>query len=148
MYHNILIATDGSELADKAVDHGISLAKEVGASVIFVTVTERWSAIDMVEQAELGDADPIGRYQELAAESALRILDAAKSLAERTGVGVDAVHMENRVPAQGIIAAADENDCDLIVMASHGRRGFERIVLGSQTVEVLAYSKIPVLVLR
>lgn len=146
MYRKVLIATDGSELGSLAVDHGVALAKTVGASVIFVTVTERWTPINVVEFAERGDPDPVGRYMELSTQSARRILAAASDIAQAAGVECETLHVHDNVPAQGIIAAA--NDCDLIVMASHGRRGISRLVLGSQASEVLAYSKIPVLVLR
>ena len=81
MYRNILIATDGSELAGKAEDHGILLAKEMGASVIFVTVTESWSPREMVEENERGNLDPIGRFEDAARRSAQRILAAAKTSA-------------------------------------------------------------------
>ena len=148
MYRKILIAADGSELANKAVGHGVKLAKEVGASVIFVTVTERWSAIQMVEEAETGSSDPIGRYEGLATKSAQNILAAAKTTAESNGVACETLHVPDGLPAEAIVATANEKGCDLIVMASHGRRGLSRLVLGSQTAEVLAYSKVPVLVLR
>jgi nucleotide-binding universal stress UspA family protein len=148
MYRKILIATDGSELASKAVDHGVMLAKGVGAAVIFVTATERWSAIHMAEEGERGDADPIGRYEDLAARSAQTVLAAAKTTAESAGVACETLHVPDGLPAEAIVATANEKGCDLIVMASHGRRGLNRLVLGSQTAEVLAYSKVPVLVLR
>lgn len=149
MYRKILIATDGSELAGKAVDHGIMLAKGTGASVIFVTVTEIWSAIEMAADAtNKGVSNSLEKYEEMAASAAQRILAAAKTAAQRAGVECDVIHVRDSAPAEGIIATANEKGCDLIVMASHGRRGLNRIVLGSQTVEVLSYSKIPVLVLR
>ena len=148
MYRNILIATDGSELASKAVEQGVALAKTLGAAVIFVTVTEKLSALDMAEQAGLGDPDPIGRYRELTDRTAEAILAAAKAVGEKAGVSMTAVHVGDSVAAEGIISVAEKENCDLIVMASHGRRGLNRLMLGSQTSEVLAHSKVPVLVLR
>jgi nucleotide-binding universal stress UspA family protein len=149
MYRNILIATDGSDLASKAVDHGVMLAKGVGASVIFVTVTEIWSAIELAADAvNKVISNPMERYEEMAAKSAQKILAAAKTAAQGAGIECETLHMPDRAPAEGIIATANEKGCDLIVMASHGRRGLNRLVLGSQTAEVLAYSKVPVLVLR
>lgn len=148
MYSNILIATDGSELASKAVEHGVLLAKEMGASVIFVTVTENWSPKEMVEEGERGNLDPIGRFEDAATRSAQRILAAAEASAQGAGIECEALHVRDRVPAEGIVDIAQEKACDLIVMASHGRRGINRLVSGSQTTEVLAYSKVPVLVLR
>ena len=148
MYRNILIATDGSDLASKGVDHGITLAKEMGASVIIVTVTELWSAIEMAGESIRGTSHPMERYEDVADASAQKILAAAKAVAKGAGVQCETLHVRDRVPAEGIIATANDKDCDLIVMTSHGRRGLNRMLLGSQTAEVLAYSKVPVLVLR
>lgn len=148
MYRNILIATDGSDLASKAVDHGVMLAKGMGASVVFVTVTENWSAIAMGAESTQGMSNPIESYEAMAAKRAQNILAAAKNTAEDAGIECETLHVPDRAPAEGIIETANEKGCDLIVMASHGRRGLNRFVLGSQTTEVLAYSKVPVLVLR
>jgi len=149
MYRKILIATDGSDLASKAIDHGISLAKATGASVIFVTVTEIWSAIEMAADAiNMATSNSLEKYEEAAAHSAQKILAAARAKAQDAGIECETIHVPDRAPAEGIIATTDAQGCDLIVMASHGRRGLNRVVLGSQTVEVLSYSKVPVLVLR
>jgi len=148
MYRNILIATDGSDLASKAVDHGVMLAKGMGASVIFVTVTENWPAVAMGPEFSQGIFVPIENFEEMATKSAQKILAAAKTAAQGAGIECETLHVPDRAAAEGIIATANEKGCDLIVMASHGRRGLNRLVLGSQTTEVLAYSKVPVLVLR
>jgi len=148
MYRNILIATDGSDLAGKAVDHGVMLAKGTEASVVFVTVTENWSAIAMGAESTQGMSNPIESYEAIAAKRAQNILAAAKTAAEDAGIECETVHVPDQPPAEGIIETANEKGCDLIVMASHGRRGLNRLVLGSQTTEVLACSKVPVLVLR
>ena len=148
MYRNILISTDGSDLAGKAVEHGVRLAKKMGATVTFVTVTEMWSALEMAAAVDRGTPDPMGVFEELAAKSAQGILSAAKKVARDAGVKCETLHVRDRAPAEGIIATAEEKGCDLIIMASHGRRGLNRILLGSQTTEVLAYSKVPVLVVR
>ena len=148
MYNKILIPTDGSELATKAVAHGAMLAKQVGASVVIVTVTESWSPLEMATQAEQGKQKPIELYETVAGKAAREILDAAAALADAEGIKTETVHIPDREPAVGIIETANMHDCDLIVMASHGRRGLGRMLLGSQTAEVLAFSKLPVLVLR
>ena len=154
MYRNILIATDGSELASKAVDHGVMLAKKIGASGIFVTVTKVWSAFDMahesahaIESAH-GTSPAIKEFEEKAAKSAQNVLAATKIVARDAGIECETLHVSDSIPAQGIIETANEKGCDLIVMSSHGRRGINRLILGSQTAEVLMYSKVPVLVLR
>ena len=148
MYRNILISTDGSDLASKAVEHGVMLAKNVGAAVTFVTVTEMWSALEMAAEASRGEPNPLEAFEEMAAKQAQEILAAAKAVAQKAGVDCETLHVRDRAPAEGIIATANEKGCDLIVMASHGRRGLDRLLLGSQTTEVLAYSKVPVLVVR
>ena len=148
MYRNILIATDGSELALKAVDHGAQLAKKVGASAIILTVTESWSGLDMAGDFEHGVMNPVEMYESTAAKSAEKILAVAAEKAKSHGIDCKTLHIRDSPPAEGILATATEKECDLIVMASHGRRGLNRMLMGSQTAEVIAYSKIPVLVLR
>lgn len=148
MYKKILIPTDGSELATKAVTHGAMLAKLVGASLIIVTVTENWSPLEMAEDVEKGMKNPIEHYEGIAAKAAKETLATAAALAQAEGVDAETLHIPDRDPAVGIIETAGLYDCDLIVMASHGRRGLGRMLLGSQTAEVLAFSKLPVLVLR
>jgi nucleotide-binding universal stress UspA family protein len=148
MYHRILIATDGSELAAKAVDHGISLAKTHDASVLVVTVTEAWSSFDLARSARHGNHNPIAQYEEMAASAANNILERAGRAAKSKGVSYDLLHVQDRHPAEGIVAAATEKGCDLIVMASHGRRGITRMLLGSQANEVLTHSKVPALIVR
>lgn len=148
MYKNILIATDGSELAGRALAHGLALAKEVKASVTLVTVTEPWSALDMAHKTREGHRDPLNQFEEIAAASAKSILDAAGQKAKTAGVTCKLVHVPDQHPAEGIVATAEKNDCDLIVMASHGRRTFGRLLLGSQAVEVLSHSKVPALIVR
>ena len=148
MYKKILIPTDGSDLAGKAVTHGVALAKEFGASVLIVTVSEVWSAAEIAQSAEMGKDNPVEIYEAAATQTAERVLAAAKRLAETAGVEVETIRISDRTPAVGILEAADMYESDLIVMASHGRRGLGRMLLGSQTAEVLAFSKLPVLVLR
>jgi len=148
MYRNILIATDGSDLASKGVEHGVMLAQKMGASVIIVTVTEMWSAIEMAGESMRGTSNPMKRYEDVADELAKKILAAGKAVAQGAGVKCEILHVRDRVPAEGIIETANDTGCDLIVMASHGRRGLNRILLGSQTAEVVAHSKVPVLVVR
>jgi nucleotide-binding universal stress UspA family protein len=148
MYKKILIATDGSELANRAVAHGLKLAKELKVPVIVVTVTQLWSAMDIAHEARLGRANPIEHFEELAGAWAKRTLDAAGELAKAAGVTFELLHVPDQAPAEGIIATAEKQGCDLIVMASHGRRAMGRLILGSQASEVLAHSKVPALIVR
>ena len=145
MYKNILIATDGSELAHKAVVQGFAIAKALGSKVTVVTVTEPWTS---VVPGEMGVAFPIEDYDKGAAENADSILDIVKREAGASGVACETVHVADQFPADGIISAATDKGCDLIVMASHGRRGISRLLLGSQANQVVVHSTVPVLVVR
>jgi nucleotide-binding universal stress UspA family protein len=144
MYKHILIATDGSELAGRAVTAGLALAKALEARVTAMTATEPWSAMVMGEPAL---TFPIDDYEKAAAEKATRILASAASAAKDAGVAYETVH-ESDFPAEGIIATATDKGCDLIVMASHGRRGLSKLILGSQATRVLALTTVPVLICR
>ena len=146
MYQHILISTDGSDVAQKGVDHGLTLAKGLGAKVTIITVSERlpvYAGIDGGLGAFAYDDYAAGQK-----EAAEKVLAAAKEAAGRMGVDAEAVHIENALPAEAIIETAKARNCSLIAMSSHGRRGLGRLVLGSVTSEVLAHSSVPVLVIR
>ena len=143
MYTNILIPTDGSELAGKAVRHGIALASRLAAKVTAVTVLPPFHTFttdtQMIE-------DTPAQYQARMQAHAGKTLGAVADEARKAGVVCETVEVEHEHPYQAIIDTAGAKGCDLIVMASHGRRGIAAIVLGSETVKVLTHSKIPVLV--
>lgn len=148
MYNRILIATDGTELANKAVSHGIALAKLDKAPISVVTVTDVWSAFDMAHDYDRGKKDPIGSYEALAAAAAKRVLDKVREAAQSQGVDCTLIHVADKHPAEGIVATAKEVGADLIVLASHGRRSISRLLLGSQANEVVTHSEVPVLIVR
>lgn len=148
MFKHILIATDGSELARKAETTGLTLAKELKAQVTAVTATEPWDALSIAALAERGLPNPVADYDEAVAQSANRILWGVTQTARKTGVACTTVYAKDKYPAEGILEIAKERGCDLIVMASHGRRGIARFVLGSQATRVLAHSSIPLLIIR
>jgi nucleotide-binding universal stress UspA family protein len=144
MYKHILIPTDGSDLSKDAVQYGISLAKAVGAKVTGITVSTPFHVFAVDSDALTDTSESYKkRMATLAAKYLEQVKDAAKA-----GVSCDTVHVEHEHPFQAIIDAAKIKGCDLIVMASHGRRGISAIVLGSETVKVLTHSTIPVLVYR
>ena len=145
MYKHILIATDGSEIGSKAISHGIELAKTLGAKLSAVTVTEPYEAV-VVPQAR-GLVLPAD-YKQECEESARKILSVVSSAAEAAGMECDVIHEQNRWPYEGIIAAAEKVDADLIVLGSHGRRGIEGLLMGSQATKLLTHTKIPALVVR
>lgn len=145
MFKHILIATDGSDLAQQAVDQGLDIAKGLGAKVTAVNVTEPWVA---VAPGEVAMAFPIKEYDESVSANAEKILAAVAEQAKAATVDCATIHIRDQFPAEGIIEAAEKQGCDLIVMSSHGRRGLMRFLLGSQAIKVLTQSSIPVLVCR
>lgn len=145
MYKNILIPTDGSELAEKAVQHGLTLAKTIGAKATVLTVVKPFQVFTL-EMSMVEDTP--AEYKQRTQEHTANILRAVADLAKVIGVPCETVGVEHEHPYQAIIDTAKSKGCDLIVMASHGRRGISALVLGSETVKVLTHSKIPVLVHR
>lgn len=148
MYTRILIATDGSELANKGLDHGLSLAKRLDADVTILTVTEPTVPVGTATGAAWVPAFDPSELDRAKNDAAKNILEAAGKAAEAAGVRFKTVHLANHYPAEGIVHAAEEHGNNLIVIASHGRRGLGRLLLGSQATEVLTHSKIPVLVIK
>jgi nucleotide-binding universal stress UspA family protein len=145
LFKNILIPTDASDLAAKAVEQGILFAKEINAKITAVTVTEPFHLLS-VKPNQL-EYTPI-EYKKHAESHANKLLGVVSAAANSAGVVCDTLHVEHELVYQAIIEAAEARKCDLIVMASHGRRGVSAVVLGSETVKVLTHSKIPVLVYR
>jgi len=147
MFKNILIPTDGSELSEKVMKNGMTLAKALNAKVTSVNVVP---ATYIVYYGEVGPV-PVRSEAELRAadrERGNKYLDRITAAAKSAGVAFDRVLIENDNPWAGIIAAARKHSCDLIMMAAHGRRGLSALLLGSETNKVLTHSKIPVLVYR
>lgn len=148
MYKHILIATDGSELAARGIEHGLALAAPLGAKVTVLTVIEPLGYRAMEAAMAAGIRNPLASYdQSVAKEVEDRFAAITRQAAEK-GVAVELAHEIDASPAEAIVRQAKDGDCDLIVMASHGRRGMGRLILGSQTQEVLAHTTIPVLVIR
>ena len=148
MFKHILIATDGSELADKAVVRGLALAKALNAKATAVTVTEPWDALSMAAIAEAQGRNPIDDYEARMTAAASRILSSVGEKAKQLDVRRATLHVNDRHPAEGIIETAQAQMCDLVVMASHGRRGLARLLIGSQANRVVTLSPVPVLVCR
>jgi nucleotide-binding universal stress UspA family protein len=164
MYANILLSTDGSDVARKGVEHGIALAKALNAKVTVITVTEplrvdygRGNALGWTPlpgfvsghpSAWVPSQEEIERLDAAYKEHAAKVLDEARAMAEQIGISAELLHVPNAHTATAIIETAKSRGCDLIVMASHGRRGLRKVLLGSQTSEVLADGSVPVLVVR
>lgn len=145
MYKHVLIPTDGSDLASRAVGHGLALAKEIGARVTALMAST--GVPELAAQSAILPQDMVD-FRRRREEYAAKVLGAIVDEAKAVGVPCDTLHVEHAHPYEAIISAAKSEGCDLIVMASHGRRGVSAIVLGSETVKVLTHSTIPVLVYR
>jgi nucleotide-binding universal stress UspA family protein len=146
MYRHILIPTDGSRLAHKAVVHGLSLAKTVGAKVTVLTVEASFNASDVPASRVNLMSAAFEEYAKHARKHAASILDSAADDAKAAGVQCETVQLIQDHPYKAIVVAAKDKGCNLIVMASHGRSGIAAIVLGSVTAKVLTHTSIPVLV--
>ncbi len=147
MYQRILLATDGSELSEKAVQHGLSLAALSGATVLALKVVPRYPR-SYFEGGLPVDTQDIDRIEKQWDDAAHNLVDKIKVDGAALGVTVLPVIAKADLVAEAIIAAAKKHECDLIVIASHGRKGIKRLLLGSETQHVLTHSHIPVLVLR
>jgi nucleotide-binding universal stress UspA family protein len=140
VYRHILIPTDGSELAEHGVAHGLALAKFNGAKVLVIFVVEPFSEMSgrFIEA--------VASYAELRKEQATSALNRAANMAKEAGVPCETIQAENAQPHQAIIAATKDKGCDLIVMSSHGRSGLSVLLIGSVTNKVLTHANTPVLV--
>lgn|SRR5574337_175804 len=147
MYKRILIATDGSPLSEKAVESGLSLAGLTGASVIALKVVPRYPR-SYFDGGLPVDPIEIKRIEKQWSDAAQELVNKVKTRGTDEGVSVKAVVAKSDLIAEAVISAAKKHNCDLIVMASHGRKGLKRMLLGSETQHVLTHSHIPVLVLR
>jgi len=148
MYTHILFPTDGSKLSDNAAQHAIMIAKRLGAKITALHVTGQFPPIVQDESGGGASLRAMMEFEQAEAQRAEKILGAVKEAADKAGVECATVTISGSVPYAMIIEEANKLQCDLIVMASHGRRGLRGLLLGSETVRVLTHSKIPVLVCR
>lgn len=147
MYTHILISTDGSELAQRGVDHGLAVAKGLGSKVTVITATEPFPT-PTGTAAWVVTPKEIAGYAASRKKDAEELLASVKASAQKMGLEADTVHVPDARPATAILETAEQAGCNLIVMASHGRRGVKRLLLGSQAAEVVSSSPVPVLVVR
>lgn len=145
MYKHLLLPTDGSDLSDQALAEGLALARTLGAKATILTVVEPFQNFNV--SAELL-AEVRENYEKSSRENAEKVLEAAEAKAREAGVQASTVLARGEHPYRQIIEAAGNGDCDLIVMASHGRRGVSALLMGSVTQKVLTHSGTPVLVIR
>jgi nucleotide-binding universal stress UspA family protein len=147
MYTRILVATDGSKLSKKAVSNAIELAAVCGAELVALKVVPRYPQ-SYFEGGIAMQASEVAAVEKKWADEGQAVVDAVKKAAESKGVTTKAVTVKSDVVSDALLAAAKKHQCDLIVMASHGRKGIKRLLLGSETQHVLTHSTIPILVLK
>ncbi|MBI3370148.1 MAG: universal stress protein [Betaproteobacteria bacterium] len=148
MYKHILVATDGSKLSNKAIKTAVGLARSLDARLTGVYVMPEYVPPVYGEAAIYVPQVSPKRYKELTEKEARKALSVVEIEAEAEGVECATLHLANNQAYEGILRAARSKKCDLLVMASHGRRGLSALVLGSETNKVLTHSNIPVLVCR
>ena len=147
MFKHIMIPTDGSELSDKAIDAGVAFAQEVHARVTGFTAVPEYKVPSEIELMSRHGVS-MWEYEEQAKRQAEAALQKIADRARAAGVEYDAEFVQSDSPHEAIIRAAQKHGCDLIFMASHGRRGISALIHGSETQAVLSHSKIPTLVYR
>jgi len=147
MYDRILVATDGSTLSKKAVNSAIALASLCGAELVALKVYPRYTQSYFEGALTLSAAD-VARIEKQWSDQAQVVVDAVKKAGTAKGVTVKTVTVKSDVVSDAVIATAKKHKADVIVMASHGRKGIKRLLLGSETQQVLTHTEVPVLVLR
>lgn len=147
MYQRILVTTDGSTLSKKAVKSAIALAALAGAELVAVIVVPRYPRTYLEGGLPIA-VDELDRVEKMWVEDGQAVVDAVKAQALAKGVAVKALCLKADVVSDAVLAVAKKHQCDLVVMASHGRRGIKRLLLGSETQHVLTHSPVPVLVLK
>ncbi|MDI3380873.1 universal stress protein [Xenophilus aerolatus] len=147
MYQRILVPTDATPLSRKAVTHALTLAAEQGAELVVLNVMPRYPT-SYLEGAMVFEAEDVARVEKQWAEQARTLVNRVAKQAQARGIRARAVVVKSDLVAESIVAAATKHQADLIVMASHGRKGLKRVLMGSETLNVLTHSEVPVLVLR
>jgi len=147
MYKSILVPIDGSPLSRSAAKEAVAFAKDQGAKVVGFYVAPAYQPNVYADFVPATFVTP-KEYDDMAKKTAAKYLSAVEKAAAAAGVACASAHAMSDLPYEEIVKAAQRYKCDLIFMASHGRSGIARLLLGSQTSKVLAHSKVPVLVHR
>lgn len=147
MYQRILVATDGSKLSKKAVNAAIGLAALAKAELVALKVVPRYPT-SYFEGGIALQPEEIQRVEKQWAEEGQSVVDAVSKAAQAKGVATKAITLKSDVVSDAVLAAVKKHQCDLIVMASHGRKGIKRLLLGSETQHVLTHATVPVLILK
>ena len=145
MFKKILVPTDGSPVSEKSAKAAIEFAASTGASVVALSVAQLYPYMLMPEAGAMVD---LSAYEEAQDQTAQKYVDAVKKMATDAKVGCEAIATRGVHPYEEILAAASDKHCDAIWIASHGRRGLDKLLLGSETQRVLAHATLPVIVYR
>ena len=148
MYQRLLVPTDGTEQSQRAAQVAVELAARIGAAIVAINVVARYPVAYFEGGVMSMSAQDAGRAQAEWVERGQAVADQVRRVAEQAGVAATAVTAVSELVAEAILAAARKHGCDLVVMASHGRKGIHRLLLGSETQHVLTHGNIPVLVVR
>lgn len=144
MFNHILLSTDGSDLSEKALPYAIELAKKFGSKLTVASVIDLYPYIGAIEVMPVG----MDQWQDEVRKQAEAALQRMRNRLQAVGLGCDTVVEEDAQAWRGLLAVAEKQGCDAIIIASHGRGGVGSALLGSQTSRVLSHSKLPVLVVR
>lgn len=149
MHKHILVPTDGSETAQRGVDYALALARDLGAKVTVLTITDPYSRDGITARASwIRSNEQVNEFNRGQKEVADKVLKKVKADAGKMGVDIALLQVSEARPAEAILQTAAVRGAHLIVIGSHGRRGINRFLLGSQTAEVLAHAVVPVLVVK
>ena len=144
MVKRTVVPVDGTELSLNAVGGAARFAKPLGATIVLMTAIEPYSCTNLSEYRP----ESIEQYDERVTEEAQKRLETAKSICDDAGVVCSTVSVKSFSPSEAIIEQAEKSKCDVVFMASHGRKGLAAVLLGSETQKVLTHSRIPVMVYR
>ena len=145
MFKSILLPTDGSQLSERATETAVKIAQLNGAKLVAISVVQPFPLVPMSEAVVIPDATVFDKHAD---EYARNCLDRVAAAAQAAGVQFEGVMAQSATPYEEIVKAAEQHHCDIIMMASHGRKGLNKLFLGSETQKVLAHTTLPVLVLR
>ena len=145
MFKSILLPTDGSQLSERATETAVKFAQLNGAKLVAISVVQPFPLVPMSEAVVIPDATVFDKHAD---EYARNCLDRVAAAAQAVGVPFEGVMAQSATPYEEIVKAAEQHHCDIIMMASHGRKGLNKLFLGSETQKVLAHPTLPVLVLR
>lgn len=153
MFTKILVPTDGSPLSDKAVNAALELAGQVGASLVVISVAEPYRFIPpasagMIYDPSLYSDELQHRFDQHSQEQAREIVEKVVEAARSRGIACEATTPMSLDPYEEIVSAVDKYGCDAVFMASHGRKGLNKLFLGSETQKVLSHTSVPVMVFR